>query len=103
MNITPVFINQPRPTTDTDRTVGAVRPAGRAQDALQDDGQRRPLARHIAQVDRESLAARAGGLVHPHNPNLSARANRALATYNAVSGTPQRARLETLLGFDDYA
>lgn len=103
MNITPVSPYPLLPTTESDRSVGAVRPADRTGDALNDDGQRRPRAQRPMALDREALALQAGGPVHPYNPKLSARANRALASYAEVSGTSQRSRLEALLGFDDYA
>lgn len=103
MNITPVSTNHLLPTTDTERPVGAVRPTNRTGDALRDGDHRQPPAQRPTVVDPEAMAARLGGLVHPHNPSLSVRANRALASYAEVSGTSRRSRLEALLGFDDYA
>lgn len=103
MNITPpLLIPNPLPSTP-ERAVGAVRAPNRSRDAAEDNERQRHATQALEPANRDQRGARAESLVQPLDPNLSAHANRALASYAQVSDDPQRGGLQTLLGFDDYA
>lgn len=102
MNITPAVIN-PHPLADPDRSVSPVRPTGRSRDVLADAEHRHPTVESPGAVDRERLERKAHNLVQPLDPRLPKQARRALTSYAAVSAQPDRADLQAMLGFDDYA
>jgi hypothetical protein len=105
VNLTPALpFPAPQPL-DPDRSVGAVRPAGRPRDALDADDRRpvpqpRPAA---GPAEREDLMARADALVQRLEPGRPTLVNRALNSYADVSDQSERSRLERMLGFDAYA
>ena len=105
MNITP-YLPSPYPqVSSSDRSVNAVRPTSRTRDAIQDDEQNRPVPQPTPGPQRSAadVGARAEALVRPYDPAVSSRANRALESYSQVAAQGERANLQTLLGFDDFA
>lgn len=103
MNITPALINPHALAAAPDRSVAPVRSTGPTRDALADAEQRHPTVESFGAIDRERLEQRAHTLVQPLDPRLPKHAQRALTSYAAVSAQPDRADLQTMLGFDDFA
>ncbi len=103
MNITPSLINPYPHATEPDRSVSPVRPANRSRDALADAERRHPAVGPLNPAERDRLAAKAHSLLQPLDSRLPKQAQRALTSYAAVSAQPDRADLQAMLGFDDYA
>jgi len=103
VNITPFLPGPAIPSGDPERTVNPVQPVNRAGSADEGDGRRRMPRQPGTPVIREELAARADAVARPHDPTVSSRTNRALASYSRVADQSERTNLQNLLGFDDYA
>ncbi len=104
MNITPALPNPYQPPGQQERTVvGAVQAPNRARNAADEEERQRKQAPAADPAGREQMAARAGALVQPHDPALTTKANRAMASYAQVADDNERSGLQDLLGFDAYA
>lgn len=106
----PILIITPRlpapiqPPNSPERSVGAVRPVSQARDALDGgEARRQPPGRPVAAPSNATLGARAEAVARPVDTGLPARVSRALNAYADVSGEPERSKLKSLLGFDDFA
>lgn len=97
----PAPVETPKPA---ERSIGPVRPIDRARAALDgSEGRREPPRQPASAQDHAALGARAEAVARPFDPGLPARVSRALNAYADVSGEPERSRLRSLLGFDDFA
>jgi hypothetical protein len=102
--ITPSLPAPVQTPKSSDRSVESVRPVNRARDALDGSEARREPPRQPASAqDHAAFGARAEAVARPFDPSLPARVSRALNAYADVSGEPERSRLRSLLGFDDFA
>jgi hypothetical protein len=81
-----------------------VRPANRSRDALDGSGVQHEAMRHAPlRVVDDGLRSQVEAVARPVDPNLPARARHALAAYSRVAEGQERNRLQSLLGFDDFA
>lgn len=104
MNITPALPRPYQPPSEQERgALAAVRAPSPTRDSVEDAEGKRQKPPVVTAADVEHYAARAEAVVHPHEPSLSAHANRALASYGQVAGDTEKSDLRNLLGFDAYA
>ena len=103
MKITPALINPHPPAAEPNRSVAPVRPTNRNRDTLAAAESRHPAVDPLSPAERDRLEAKAQTLLQPLDSRLPKQAQRALTSYAAVSAQPERADLQAMLGFDEYA